>query len=180
MSKAVPCMILVATSLARAGDAQTSLPLTVPAGVPLRVYLTKRLSKKLDEPVHAKLLESLYAFDREVLPAGVDVSGHVIRLDAVTKMERTKSIVSGDFTPLRRAQVVFTDVTLPNGSHMAINTVETIGLGSLYTPPRPNKNSKKPANDAKNGGVLGTGKSTVENQISSAINSRTHGIADIV
>jgi hypothetical protein len=173
-------MILAAAALALGGDAQTSLPLTVPAGVPLRVYLTKRLSKKLDEPVHAKLLEPLFAFDREVLPAGVDVSGHVIRLDPVTKMERTKSIVSGDFTPLRRAQVVFTDVTLPNGSHMAINTIETIGLGSLYTPPRPKKNSKKPANDSKSGGVLGTGKSTVESQINSAINSRTHGIAEIV
>jgi hypothetical protein len=173
-------MILVAAAVARASDAQTSLPLTVPAGAPLRVYLTKHVSKKLNEPVHAKLLEPLYAFDREVLPAGVDVSGQVIRLDPVTKMERTKSIVGGDFTPLRRAQVVFTDVTLPNGSHMAINTVETIGLGTIYSPPRPKKNSKKPANESKNGGVLGTGKSTVQSQINSAINSKTQGIADLV
>jgi hypothetical protein len=180
MSKAVSSLILAAAALARLGDAQTSLPLTVPAGVPLRVYLTKRLPKKLGEPVHAKLLEPVYAFDREVLPAGVDISGQVVRLDPVAKMMRAKAILGGDFTPLHRAQVVFTDVTLANGTHMGLNTAETVGLASIYSPPRPKKNSKKPAQDAKNGGVLGTGKSTAQAQINAAINAKTHSIIDLV
>jgi len=175
MSRAVSSLIL-AVAIAGPCGAQTSLPLTVPTGVPLRVYLTKRLPKKLGEPVHAKLLEPIYAFDREVLPAGVDVSGQVVRLDPVPKMLKAKTVLGGDFTPLHRAQVVFTDVALPNGGHMALNTAETVGLASIYSPPRPKKNSKKPAHDANNGGVLGTGKSAIEAQI----NARTHSIIDLV
>jgi hypothetical protein len=56
-----------------AGDANDpsskTISLNVDAGVPLRVYLTKRLSKRLNEPVHAKLLDPVFAFDREVIPS---------------------------------------------------------------------------------------------------------------
>src|SRR5271165_3554178 len=87
-------------------NAQT-VSLTVPAGVPLRVYLTKRLPKHLDEPVSAKLLEPVFAFDRMVIPAGSDVSGKVSRLDPVSKGKRASAILSGDFTPLHEAEVQF-------------------------------------------------------------------------
>jgi len=36
-------------------EPQQSIPLTVPASVPLRVYLTKRIPKKVGAPVQAKL-----------------------------------------------------------------------------------------------------------------------------
>src|ERR1039457_3125436 len=63
--------------VASAQDTSTTMPLTVPAGVPLRLYLTKRVSKRLDAPVAAKLLTPLYAFDHEVIPAGTQVLGRV-------------------------------------------------------------------------------------------------------
>ena len=65
-----------------------TISLNVDAGVPLRVYLTKRLSKRLNEPVHAKLLDPVFAFDREVIPAGTEVLGRVSRLDPTSKMSR--------------------------------------------------------------------------------------------
>ncbi|MDP9171461.1 MAG: hypothetical protein M3N54_12645, partial [Acidobacteriota bacterium] len=45
------------------------------AGVPLRVYTLKRFTKRAGDPVHAKLLEPLYSFNREIIPAGCAVEG---------------------------------------------------------------------------------------------------------
>ena len=50
--------------------------LTVPAASPLRVYITKRLRMRIDEPVQARLIEPVYAFDRMVIPAGSELEGH--------------------------------------------------------------------------------------------------------
>src|ERR1035438_7846474 len=61
--------------------------LTVPPGTPLRLYLTKRVSKRSGAVVDAKLLSPLYAFDHEVVPAGTEVLGHVGRVQAVAKWE---------------------------------------------------------------------------------------------
>src|SRR5260370_41187682 len=89
-------------------DQPQSIPLTVPASVPLRLYLTKRVSKRVGAPVEAKLLGPVYAFDHEVIPAGTQAIGHVSRLQSVSKWERTRAILGGDFTPLHVAQIEFT------------------------------------------------------------------------
>src|SRR5690348_13346105 len=46
------------------------IPVSIPAGVPLRLYLTRRVPKKPGALVEAKVLEPVYAFDRQVIPAG--------------------------------------------------------------------------------------------------------------
>ena len=94
--------------------AQT-VSLNVPSGVPLRLYLTKRVSKRLASPVEAKLLEPVFAFDREVIPAGTVALGKVSRTQPVTKWQRVRAILSGDFTPLRRAQVEFFELFIGEG-----------------------------------------------------------------
>jgi len=71
------------------------------------LYLTKRVSKRLAAPVEAKLLEPVFAFDREVIPAGTVALGKVSRTQPITKWPRIRAILNGDFTPLRRAQVEF-------------------------------------------------------------------------
>ena len=89
-------------------QASKTIALTVDSGVPLRVYLTKRLSKRRGESVHAKVLEPVFAFDREVIPAGTEVLGRVSHLNPASKMERATAILGGDFTPLHQAEVEFT------------------------------------------------------------------------
>ena len=76
------------------------VPLVLNSDVPLRVYITQRLHMRLDEPVRAKLIEPLYAFDRIVVPSGVELEGHVTRLDPALKWARFQAILQGDFTPL--------------------------------------------------------------------------------
>ena len=90
--------------------------LDVPSGAPLRIYLTKRVSKKVGTPVEGKILEPVFAFDREVIPAGSSLTGSVSRTQPVTKWQRVRAILNGDFTPLRSAFLSFDTLTLPNGS----------------------------------------------------------------
>lgn len=147
------------------------IALTVSAGAPLRVYLTKRLSKRLDEPVEAKLIDPLFAFDRQVAPAGSKVLGTVVRLDPVSKMQRTSAILGGDFTPLHLAQVRFTTLVMPDGREVPLQTIETTGLNSIFV-----ANPPKKKNNPNNSGVLGTAKQQVQDQIA----AKTRSVIDTV
>ena len=165
-------------SQAAGGNEAPNVPLIVPSGVPLRLYLTKRIPKRLGAPVEGKIMEPVFAFDREVLPAGSAVTGRVSAVQPVNKWQRFHSIVGGDFTPLRNALVEFDSVTLPDGRMLPLHTVQTIGLNSIYT--EPSKKKKKTAPQNPNNGTLGTAKRTVKDQINGAINARSGGFADIV
>jgi hypothetical protein len=169
----IPLVSVAAQTAADEGTPKISL--SVPSGAPLRLYLTKRVSKRIGAPVEAKLMESVFAFDQEVLPAGTVAQGEVSRVHAVPKMQRFRAIVNGDFTPLRRAEVEFTTLLLPDGRNLSTQTVETVGLNSIYREP-----SKKKAPQNQNGGILGTAKQTAKDRINGAINSRSQGIADLV
>ncbi len=160
-----------------ANNASQTIPLTVPAGVPLRLYLTKRVSKRLGAPVQAKLLESVYAFDREVIPAGTVVLGRVSRVEPVPKFQRAQALLGGDFTPLHRAEIEFTSIRLPDGREMAVRTEESLGLKTLY-PLRPPKRKPQPQ-QGNTGGVLATGNQKIEDQISAKLD-QVRSIPDIV
>jgi hypothetical protein len=163
-----------------AGEEETQkIALSVPSGAPLRLYLTKRVSKRTGAPLEAKLLEPVFAFDREVIPAGTVAQGQVSRVQPVGNWQRVRAIVSGDFTPLRSAQVEFTTLILPDGRTVSTHTVETLGLNSIYMEPAKKKQQKAPPQNP-NGGILGTAKQTAKDRINSAVNARSRGIADIV
>ena len=149
--------------IAIASPQDTSLPLVVPAGVPLRLYLTKRVSKRIDAPVEAKLLTPLYAFDHEVIPAGTHVFGHVSHLQPVPRWQRLRAVFGGDFTPLHIAEIQFTSLVMPDGHRMELHTTESPGLNSLV-PLKPPK-QKAPSPQVQNGGILGTTKQAAKDQI---------------
>jgi hypothetical protein len=142
-----------------------SIPLMIPAGVPLRLYLTKRVSKRMDALVEAKLAVPVYAFDHEVIPSGTRVVGHVSRLESVPKWQRVRAILGGDFTPLHIAQVEFTSLVLPDGREMQLHTVSSAGLNSLL-PLRPPKQRNPSAQGA---GLVGTAKQNLKDQADAQI-----------
>ncbi|MGI8741406.1 MAG: hypothetical protein ACR2NN_02325 [Bryobacteraceae bacterium] len=177
---------VVLTCLPAFPQESKTVPLTVSSGVPLRLYLTKRLPKKIGEPVQAKVLEPVFAFDREVIPAGAEVAGTVSRLVPVSKMKRASAILAGDFSPLHQAEVQFTTLVLPGGRTVPLQTAETIGLTSIYSPqqsqgkPKRKKTGQTSGNTTAKAGVLGLGKDQLKSRINSQINSRTRGVADLV
>jgi hypothetical protein len=154
--------------------------LTVPAGAPLRLYLTQRLPKRSAAPVEAKVLEPVFAFDREVVPAGTIAQGRVSGVQSVNRWQRVRAILKGDFTPLRQAEVEFTALVLSDGRRIPTHTVETAGLNSIYRePPKNAKPSRAPASN-RNNGILGTAKQTAKDRVNGAVNARSRGIADLV
>src|SRR5258708_1649259 len=174
--------LAAAQTVQTAPEAAKPIPLMVEPGTPLRVYLTKRLPKRQDEPVQAKLLEPLFAFDREVAPAGSAVLGKVSHLESVSKMTRTMAIFGGDFTPLHRAEVQFTTLVLPDGRQISLQTHETAGLNSIFifNPPKKKQKQSRKTTQGPNGGILGTAKQQARDKINATVNSRTRGVADVV
>ena len=154
-----------------------NVELTVAAGAPLRLYLTKHVHKRPDAPVEAKLLVPMYAFDREVLPAGTPVFGHVSRIQPVPKRERLRAVLGGDFTPLHIAQIEFTSLRTLDGRQMELHTIESPGLNSLVPLRPPKKRSQNGQNN--NGGILAAGKRKARDAMDSQID-RVRNITDMV
>ncbi len=182
LATALPLVfVAIASPQEKVPDAQsgpsTSIPLTVPAGAPLRLYLTRRVSKRVDAPVEAKVLTPLFAFDREVIPSGTQVLGHVSRLRPVSRWDRLRAVLGGDFTPLHIAEVQFTSLVLPDGRRMELHTVDSPGLNSLV----PLKPPKQPRQNApvQNGGLMGTAKQKAKDQIDAQM-ARVKGIPELV
>ena len=179
--------LLSASFLAAPAASQTTtdqqvptVSLSVPTGAPLRLYITRRVPKQLGAPVEAKLMEAIFAFDREAVPAGTIALGTVSQTQPVGKWERAKAILNGDFTPLRRAQVEFTTLKLPDGRELATHSLASSALNSIYIEPSQKKKNQKSQPRNQNGGILGTANQNAKDRINTAINGRTSGFADIV
>jgi len=119
--------------------AQTATPpapahserLVVPEGAPLRVILTEKLRFKLSQPVHARIVEPVYGFDREVVPEGADVLGHITGFKSAPRWMRITSMLGGNFTPLREPQLTFDALILKDGRSIPIHTLVTPGTDTV-------------------------------------------------
>jgi hypothetical protein len=167
--------VAVATPQDTGNKATRNISLAVPAGVPLRLYLTRRMPKRLGAPVEARLLTPVYAFDHEVIPAGAQVLGHVSRIQPVSKWVRARAVLAGDLTPLHVAQVEFTSLLSADGKTTPLNTVESSGLNTLV----PLKPPKQRSPTGNNGGVLGAGKQQAKDAVDAQI-ERIKSIPSVV
>jgi hypothetical protein len=96
---------------------------TVDAGVPLHVVLDKRVSyTKTGRELHGHISQPVYVFDQIVVPAGTGVVGKIAEVHSVSKMKRFDALISGDFTPLRDAQVEFDALVLNGGKQIPIQS----------------------------------------------------------
>jgi hypothetical protein len=164
------------TAADKAVSKAPEVPLIIPAGVPLRLYLTKRFSKRTGAAVEAKVLDPVYVFDHQVIPAGAVVLGQVVQVQAVSKAQRTQAILNGDFTPLHTAPVEFTTLIMPDGRKMQMCTAESLGLDSIVS----SRQGKPQSSTAsQNTGVLGAGKQQVKDAIQAQID-KAKSIPDLV
>src|SRR5690349_13064333 len=99
------------------------VPLVLPAGTPLQVKIEKRIRiKGVGQQITGRVVRAVFVFDKEVIPPGSEVIGHVARLNPVSKQRRFKAILNGDFTPLRNPEIQFAVLKLPDGKTMPIQT----------------------------------------------------------
>lgn len=172
----IPLFVLSAQTAPENGRQKLEIPLIVTSGAPIRLYLTKRIPKRTGAPVEARVLEPVYAFDRQVIPAGAIVRGQVNPLQSVPKWQRVRAILGGDFTPLHIAPVEFTTLVLPDGSTKPLHTAETTGFQSLVSSRRAKQQT---AAAQQNSGVLAAGKQKVKDAIQGQID-RARSISDTI
>jgi hypothetical protein len=140
------------------------VPLLVPPGTPLRVQVdSTSFPKRVGDVVHAKLTQPIYAFDKEVVPAGTPVTGRIVGFSEASRMQRFQSILGGHFGSFEKPEVKF-DTLLPAGE-----------------PPRPIATETAPSNGqivemragtAQKHGMIGSavskGKQEIQTQIKTA------------
>jgi hypothetical protein len=109
-----------------------TIPLTIPTGTPLRIAVDERARiSHPGEAVHGKVVETVYAFDQVVIPAGSTATGHVKAVTPVSGIRRTMAYANGDFSPFRKYEVSFDMVTLPDGKQLSISTTVMPGTAEV-------------------------------------------------
>jgi hypothetical protein len=97
----------------------------VPAGVPLRVELDKSYPLHVGTRIQGHLTESVYLIDHVAIPANSRVYGTITSKHSVSRQVRTAAMFNGDLTPLKNADVTFSDLETPDGRHFNIDTDTT-------------------------------------------------------
>jgi hypothetical protein len=133
LEDASPALCMPPTSAMLATPAPASiLELSIPSGTPLRVALDQRVRIKTPgQPVHGKIVETVYAFDQPVIPAGSEVTGWVAQVDAVPKWKRLQAYLNGNLTPSHGYRLDFDSVTLPGGENRKVVTVVSPGTAEV-------------------------------------------------
>jgi hypothetical protein len=152
-----------------ASQPTATIELLVPGGTPLRVALDKRV--RIDHPgeiVRGKVIETVYAFDQSVLPAGSVVLGRVTEIKPVSARARTLAYANGDFSPFHKYQVTFDTLMLPDGKQLTIQTTVSPGTAEIvHLVSKPEKEKEHQKNAA--GRAAENAKREAESKVHDAI-----------
>ncbi len=128
-----------------------SVALSVPAGTPLQVALDQEVRiKKVGQPIHGRIIEPVYAFDRLVIPIGSEVIGRVTKIGAIPGRQSAMAALDTDFTPERKVEVNFDDLMLADGRHFPLRSSLALGSGQVirFVAAAEAKEKKKTVKDA--------------------------------
>lgn len=89
---------------------------TVVAGVPLHIVVTRTTGLRVGAPVEGVLTEPVWAYDRLVLPQDAVAHGAIVSLEAPERETRLKARLNGDLTPLHQPLVRFTSIETAAGT----------------------------------------------------------------
>ena len=154
------------------------IPLALSEGTALRVLIDQRTRlSRVGEPVEGHIVETVYAFDEPVIPAGSVVSGRVSRIELVSLARRISSYANGNFSPFRRYTVTFDRVTLPDGRELAIHTTVAPGSAEVVHLVSKTKDAKEGEHKSLAGRAADSAKHEVKDRLHEA-NSAAHQAAD--
>jgi hypothetical protein len=110
---------------------QPFVSLEVPKGTALVVAIDRDFRVvHAGQPIHGRLVEPIYAFDKIVIPVGATVTGRVTEIDDPSKVARTAAALDADFSPARQVQVEFDHIVISNDKDIPMRTLVTPGSGS--------------------------------------------------
>jgi hypothetical protein len=112
--------------------APVEIALRLPDGTPLRIALDQRVRvDKAGAVVRGKIVETVYAFDQAVIPAGSVANGRIEQIAPVPVFGRVRAYANGNFSPYHNYRVVFDSVTLPDGKQLPIQTTVSAGTAEV-------------------------------------------------
>ena len=121
-----------------------NIDLTVPKGTALQVVLDREIRlRKVGQPIHGRLVEPVYAFDKLVLPIETEVAGRISQIESVSAGRRTLAALDANLTPTRKITVEFTDLLLVDGKHIPIQTSVVPGSGQVIRFVAASENQKR-------------------------------------
>src|SRR5215469_17244965 len=121
-----------------------TVPLDVPAGTPVKIALDQEVRvRKVGQPIHGRLVEPVYAFDKLVLPIGTEVAGQIAQIESVSAGRRTLAALDANLTPARKITVEFTELLLTDGTHIPIQTSVVSGSGQVIRFVAASENQKR-------------------------------------
>jgi hypothetical protein len=98
--------------------------LTLPAGTPLQVALDKEVRvHKAGQPIHGRIAQAVYAFDKLVIPVGTEAFGKIAEIKRPPASRRLRAASYGDFTPRRDLVIEFDELVLPDARRISIHTI---------------------------------------------------------
>jgi hypothetical protein len=104
-------------------DSGVRIVLKLPEGTSLRIAIDQRTRiSAVGEVVQGHVVETVYAFDEPVIPAGTVAMGHITFIVPVPKLRRMEAYANGNFSPFHEYRVTFDRLILPTGQELAIET----------------------------------------------------------
>lgn len=109
-----------------------TISLTVPRGTPIQVVLAKEVRiRKVGQPITGRVGEAIYSFDKLVIPANSEVMGKITVIQKISGGRRAEGVLNADFTPAHKVDVAFSELVLPDGRRIPIQTTVTPGSGEV-------------------------------------------------
>src|SRR4029077_15921039 len=104
--------------------APVMMPISVPAGTPIKVVLDSEVRvKTVGQAIHGKTLDAVYGFGKLLTPAGTEANGKIVAIDGVPKKGRTLAAINADLSPRRNVPEQFDELVMADGQRVAINTI---------------------------------------------------------
>jgi hypothetical protein len=123
-----------------------TLALNVPDGTPLQIALDNEVRvRKVDQPIHGRVLQPIYVFDHLVIPAGTQATGHIVAIEPVPGRMRAFSALNADFTPAHKLRVNFDQLILPGGRTIDLHATVVPGSGQVIELSTAGEHQKKNA-----------------------------------
>ncbi len=136
-------------------DQAIRVVLKLPEGTALRVEIDQRTRiSRVGEAVQGHVVQTVYAFDQPVIPAGTMVTGHVAKIVPVSKLRLLESYANGNFSPFRQYRVTFDRLLLADGRELAIETTVAPGAAEVvHVVSKPERNQDAEQDQAQKSGA---------------------------
>ncbi len=120
------------------------IDLTVPKSTPLQIALMQEVRvRKVGQPIRGRTVQPIYAFDRQVVPAGTEVTGRIAKIEDLSGKQRTMAVLDADFSPPRKVGIEFDELVLGGGKKIPLHVAVMPWSGQVMQLASSKENEKK-------------------------------------